>query len=390
MQGYIQNNASHQHTAVENPTRRQSTSRRRFANAVIKTLIRHRLEHREEALSRYATKSRQSRGREVSEEPCPLRTDFQRDRDRIVHCKAFRRLKHKTQVFIAPLGDHYVTRLTHTLEVSQIARTIARSLNLNEDLTEAIALGHDMGHTPFGHVGEDELDKLHRRGFRHSRQSLRIVEQLENEGAGLNLTWEVRQGIVSHSKPRGDFLDSSLVDGQSLEAQAVRISDAVAYLNHDLADAYRAGVIRRDSLPPKAVEVLGDSHSRRVNTMVGDIVESSWVASGEDSHIGDAPVLSMSPDTRDAVNILREFMFQHVYVPEDEGVEGQTARRIMRLLYGHFDENRDEIPPEYGARSRSEDEAVVDYISGMTDRYALRIAEKIQPGIAEIFNSRVR
>ena len=371
------------------PTRLKSASHRFLLNAVIKTLIRHRLEDREEALSRYATKSRQSKGRTVIEEPCPLRTDFQRDRDRIIYCKAFRRLKHKTQVFIAPLGDHYVTRLTHTLEVSQIARTISRSLNLNEDLTEAIALGHDMGHTPFGHIGEDELDSLHPKGFRHSQQSLRIVERLENEGEGLNLTWEVRQGIVSHSKPRGDFLDASLVDGLTLEAQAVRISDAVAYLNHDFADAFRAGVIGRDSLPEEVVAVLGNTHSERVNAMVGDTVESSWTASGDGSRIDGTPTLTMSAEIRNAVNSLREFMFQNVYVPEDKGEQGQTARTIMRLLYTHFNENRDMIPPEYDMRSRSEDEAVIDYVSGMTDRYALRVAEEIQPGIAQIFASRM-
>ena len=354
------------------------------------TLIRHHLEEREESLSTYATRARHSRGRDVPEEPSPLRTEFQRDRDRIIHCKAFRRLKHKTQVFIAPLGDHYVTRLTHTLEVAQIARTITRALNLNEDLTEAIALGHDLGHTPFGHVGEDELNELHPQGFRHSQQSLRIVEQLEKEGQGLNLTWEVRQGIVSHSKPRGDFLDGGMTEGLTLEGQICRLSDAVAYLNHDLADAFRADILREDSLPPEVAGTLGARHSERINTMVTDIVESSWDATGPlrvDSE--GPPSISMSPGVRQAVNTLREFMFQNVYVPEDEGEEGQTARRIMRLLHGHFNARRDEIPPEYGPRSRSEDHAVVDYIAGMTDRYAIRIAEKIQPGIAEIFHARL-
>ncbi|MDP6403102.1 MAG: dNTP triphosphohydrolase, partial [SAR202 cluster bacterium] len=198
----------------------------------IASVVRRRLEEREEALSPYAARSSQSRGRGVSEDPSPIRTEYQRDRDRVIHSKAFRRLKHKTQVFGAPLGDHFVTRLTHTLEVTQISRTIARALNLNEDLAEAIGLGHDLGHTPFGHTGEDELNRLHPKGFRHSQQSLRIVDQLEKEGEGLNLTWEVRQGIVSHSKPRGDFLDESLVDGLTLEGQVCRISDAVAYLNH--------------------------------------------------------------------------------------------------------------------------------------------------------------
>ena len=319
-----------------------------------------------------------------------MRTEFQRDRDRIIHCKAFRRLKHKTQVFIAPLGDHYVTRLTHTLEVAQISRTIARALNLNEDLTEAIALGHDMGHTPFGHIGESELDALHPAGFSHSRQSLRIVEQLEKEGEGLNLTWEVRHGIVSHSKPRGDFLGADLTEGLSLEGQICRISDAVAYLNHDLADAFRGQLVKEDSLPDDAVRVVGTTHSQRIDSMVTDIVESSWAASGQTVGPQDEePSISMSLAMRDAVNSLREFMFTNVYVPEDQGEEGQAARRIVRLLYRYFNENRNEIPSEYSLRSRSEDQAVVDYISGMTDRFAVRVAERIEPGVSEIFRSRL-
>ena len=193
-----------------------------------------RLEENEERLSRFASRSKYSRGRILEEQPSPLRTEFQRDRDRILHCKAFRRMKHKTQVFIAPVGDHFVTRLTHTLEVSQIARTISRALNLNEDLTEAIGLGHDMGHTPFGHIGEDELGKLSPLGFRHNVQSVRIVEKLEKNGLGLNLTEEVREGMLNHSKPKGDFMSSDLVKGLGLEAQVIRISDAIAYLNHDL------------------------------------------------------------------------------------------------------------------------------------------------------------
>lgn len=352
--------------------------------------IRHRLEEKEEALSPFAMRSRQSRGRVAPEKPSDLRTEFQRDRDRIIHCKAFRRLKHKTQVFIAPLGDHYVTRLTHTLEVAQIARTIARALDLNEDLTEAICLGHDMGHTPFGHVGEDELDKIHPDGFKHSQQSLRIVEQVEKEGKGLNLTWEVRHGIVSHSKPRGDFLDPDMTDGLSLEGQICRVSDAIAYLNHDLADAFRADVLCNDDLPREVSEVLGGSHSQRVDSMVRDIVDSSWAATGlEGGPESQSPVITMSPYVKHAVITLREFMFDRVYVPEDRGEEGQTARRVVRLLYGHFNDNRQNIPPEYGVRSKSEDQAVVDYVSGMTDHYALRLAETIQPGIAKIFRERL-
>ena len=368
-----------------------SQSRNHFrSNSTIIAPVRHRLEEREETLSPYASRSRQSKGRSIPQEPSPMRTDFQRDRDRIIHCKAFRRLKHKTQVFIAPLGDHYVTRLTHTLEVAQIGRTIARALNLNEDLTEAIALGHDLGHTPFGHIGEDELNRLHPQGFRHSQQSLRIVDRLEKDGKGLNLTWEVRQGIVSHSKPRGDFLGSEHTNGLSLEGQTCRIADAVAYLNHDLADAFRAGKLDEDSLPPEVAAVLGRRHSERVDTMVCDIIESSWAASGAQVADPDGPpIISMSLRVRQAVNTLREFMFQTVYLPEDAGDEGQTARGIMRLLYRYYNDNKGKIPAEYGLRSRSEDEAVVDYISGMTDHYAIRKAEEIQPGIAWIFYSRL-
>ncbi len=352
-------------------------------------LVRLRLEAREESLSPFAARSSRSLGRQKAEQPCPIRTDFQRDRDRIIHCKAFRRLKHKTQVFIAPLGDHYVTRLTHTLEVSQIARTIARALNLNEDLTEAIALGHDMGHTPFGHIGEDALDRLHPGGFRHNQQSLRIVDQLENEGEGLNLTWEVRQGILQHSKPRGDFLDSGMVEGMTLEAQICRISDAVAYLNHDLADAFRAGVLRQDSVPSEVAKVLGTRHSQRVNTMVTDITRSSWAATGLDGESpGNLPVITMSAKVREAVNALREFMFERVYIPADRSEIGQSARRIVRLLYAYYNENRDMIPEEYAQRSRSESQAVVDYVSGMTDNYALRMAEQIEPGVTKIFDAR--
>ncbi len=357
---------------------------------MITTSVRRQIEKREENLSPYATRSSQTRGRKVPETPSHLRTEFQRDRDRIVHCKAFRRIKHKTQVFIAPLGDHYVTRLTHTLEVAQISRTIARALNLNEDLTEAIALGHDLGHTPFGHIWEDELDKLQPSGFRHSHQSLRIVDHIEKNGEGLNLTKEVRQGIVSHSKPRGDFLNSALTNGLTLEGQICRISDAVAYLNHDLADAFRAGVLEEKDLPPGVVKTLGTRHSERVNSMVSDIVESSWATTGLlGFDLKDPPQISMSPQKAKSVHVLREFMFRGVYEPEDKGKEGKSARRIVRLLYQYYNNNKSEIPAEYILRSQNQNQAVVDYIAGMTDQYAMRIAENIQPGVAEVFHSRL-
>ena len=331
-----------------------------------------------------------------------MRSEFQRDRDRILHTKAFRRLKHKTQVFIAPLGDHYATRLTHTLEVAQIARTIARALDLNEDLTEAIAMGHDLGHTPFGHVGEEELAGLYPGGFRHNQQSLRIVDQLEKEGRGLNLTWEVRQGILHHSKPRGKFLDAESEDSLSLEAQICRISDAVAYLNHDLADAFRAKALTQDRLPSEVAEVLGTTHAERIDTLVSDIIAASWPASGHQLKAGhvkgaftgpaheSTPTISMGDEVKSAFYTLREFMFDVVYLPTDKSPQGQAARAIMRLLYSHFDNNRHEIPPEYGRRSRSEDEAVVDFISGMTDHYALRVAESIEPGITLPFTSQLK
>ena len=346
---------------------------------MVATAARHRIEAKESALSPYAHRSNQSRGREMPEDPCSLRAEFQRDRDRIVHSKSFRRLKHKTQVFIAPAGDHFVTRLTHTLEVAQIARTISRALNLNEDLTEAIALGHDIGHTPFGHIGEDEINSLHTDGFRHAEQSLRAVEQLEKDGAGLNLTWEVRHGIVSHSKPRGDVMGGVVDEDLSLEGQVCRLADAVAYLNHDLADAFRACILDPDDLPTEVNEVLGDRHSLRVHTMVSDIVATSWAATGEEGFdSSDYPGISMSSVVREAANTLRDFMFERVYDPEDQGEEGRSARAIIQLLYGHFLANRDNIPAEYGRDGRS----VVDYIAGMTDQYALRVAEQIQPGIA--------
>ena len=322
--------------------------------------------------------------------PVPCEPNSSGTGDRIIHCKSFRRLKHKTQVFIAPLGDHYVTRLTHTLEVAQIARSIARALNLNEDLTEAISLGHDLGHAPFGHIGEGELDSLHPQSFKHSHQSLRIVDLLEKEGRGLNLTWEVRQGIESHSKPRGDFLDGGQTEGLTLEGQVCRISDAVAYLNHDLADAFRAGVLDERSLPSAVADVLGTRPSERVNTMVADTVESSWDASGldgVDSNVG--PTISMSPNVREAVITLREFMFENVYAPEEQGEEGCAARRIVRLLYHYHIENPNEVPREYRLRNCSDSQDVVDYVAGMTDQYALRTAERIQPGIARIFSSRL-
>ncbi|UCC90437.1 MAG: deoxyguanosinetriphosphate triphosphohydrolase [Dehalococcoidia bacterium] len=338
--------------------------------------IRQLAEEKEESLSPYAAKSRLSRGRLRHEEPCMVRTAFQRDRDRIIHSKAFRRLKHKTQVFIAPLGDHYVTRLTHTLEVSQIARTIARALNLNEDLTEAIALGHDLGHTPFGHVGEDVLNELYHQGFRHNEQSLRVVDLLENNGYGLNLTWEVRDGIVNHSKTRTDILGQDWGKVNTLEGEVCKIADTVAYINHDIGDAIRAGIITEGDLPLAAVKVLGLSHSQRINTMVCDIIDYSWAASGRDTTI-DSPKIGMSPQILEATETLRKFLFDRVYNLHADQKETEKAREVIRLLYRYFNEHEDKLPSEYCLHRDETERGVVDYIAGMTDQYALRMAEEL-------------
>ena len=340
--------------------------------------IRQLSEEKEESLSPYAVKSKLSQGRLRYEELCPIRTAFQRDRDRIIHCKAFRRLKHKTQVFIAPLGDHYVTRLTHTLEVSQIARTISRALNLNEDLTEAIALGHDLGHTPFGHVGEDVLNELYHQGFRHNEQSLRVVDLLENEGQGLNLNWEVRDGILNHSKSRGDILGEGWGKVNTLEGEVCKIADIVAYINHDIGDAIRAGIITERDLPLSAVKSLGISHSQRINTMVSDIIDNSWAASGYDRIIVDNPTINMSPQILEAANVLREFLFERVYNVQSAQEEAKRAREVICRLYQHFKEHEEKLPPEYRAYSDDTERRVVDYIAGMTDQYALRLAEGLE------------
>ncbi len=300
-----------------------------------------------------------------------MRTEYQRDRDRIVHSKAFRRLKHKTQVFIAPLGDHYVTRLTHTLEVSQIARSIARALNLNEDLVEAISLGHDLGHTPFGHTGEDVLARVYSRGFRHNEQSLRVVDLLEKAGAGLNLTYEVRDGILKHSKSRVSIQGTDRAIPATLEAQVCRLADSVAYINHDIGDAIRAGAISEDSLPAGAIQVLGSNHSARINTMVCDIIDQSWAATGLDGD--DTPTIAMSPPVLEAADALREFLFTQVYDVQTALEETERAKRVIHFLHGHFSRHPDDLPSEYRTGDDPE-RGVVDYIAGMTDNYAISLA----------------
>lgn len=328
-------------------------------------ITRTKQEDREQSiLSPYAMKSGESRGREEAEDKCNLRTEFQRDRDRIVHSKAFRRLMHKTQVFLAPEGDHFRTRLTHTLEVSQIARTISRALGLNEDLTEAIALGHDLGHTPFGHNGEADLNERHPGGFYHNVQSLRVVDVLEGreQQRGMNLTFEVRDGILNHT---GDEIPATL------EGQAVRFSDRIAYINHDIDDAIRGGIIREADLPGDCISYLGSDHRTRINTLVTDLVHYS---DGKD-HI------ALSADSMHYMNRLREFMFQEVYfssrVKKDEDLD--QVKTIIFRLYEHYLENPDKMPKE--RRDMVEEfgiaEVVKDHIAGMTDRYATSIYDSI-------------
>jgi dGTPase len=368
--------------------------------------VRLRLEKRERALSPYAANSFESRGREAPEEPSLTRTEFQRDRDRILHCKAFRRLKHKTQVFIAPVGDHFVTRLTHTLEVAQIARTIARALNLNEDLAEASAMAHDIGHPPFGHAGEQALADVVPEGFRHAEHSLRVVEKLEH----LNLTWEVRDGIVNSSKVREDIMAEAWGTPSTLEGQIVKLSDAIAYINHDIADAIRAGLITEAELPAEVRQTLGDRHSQRIDTLVSDIVASSWAATGEGSselnqtnsptpntkpmpaseknpesnqtpYLPDSaqsnPRITMSEPVHAAANVLREFMFQRVYLLESRQEEAEIAKQTVRQLYAYFAEHPDEIRSEFVIESDPAWRRAADYVAGMTDRYALDTATRL-------------
>lgn len=318
--------------------------------------IRENLERMEEiSLSPFATLSVNSRGRDREEPQCDIRPVFQRDRDRILHCKSFRRLKHKTQVFLSPKGDHYRTRLTHTLEVSQNARTIAKALRLNEDLVEAIALGHDLGHTPFGHAGERILNELCEEGYRHNEQSVRIVEKLEKDGKGLNLTWEVRDGILNHQ--------TSMMP-HTLEGKIVRLSDKIAYINHDIDDAIRAKVMSEEDIPLEIRKVLGMTTKERLNTLIHNIIMNSM---GKNDIV-------MSEEIGGAMQDLRKFMFQKVYTnPAAKGEEAK-AERLLCELYAHY-MGQIEILPEQYQRMHSEGEkkerVVCDYISGMTDQYAV-------------------
>lgn len=299
-----------------------------------------------------------TRGRQREETPCDMRTCYQRDRDRITHCKSFRRLKQKTQVFLSPEGDHYRTRLTHTLEVSQIARTLARALRLNEDLTEAIALGHDLGHTPFGHAGERALNGITPHGFRHHHQSLRVVDRLERNFTGLNLTWEVRNGIVCHTKGAWPA---------TLEGCLVRYADRIAYMNHDIEDAIAAGVLRAEQLPQDVVEVLGYTKSQRITTLLRDMVENSTDAT-----------LQFSSDVAQAYESLRHFMYSTVYVDKVAKREELKVEKVIAELYERFTNNLDLLPEGFLqiAYQEGADRAITDYISGMSDEYAVRTFEE--------------
>ena len=335
-------------------------------------VIRADLEERErQALSAWAAKSADSRGRLRPEPPDPIRPAFQRDRDRIVHSKAFRRLKHKTQVFLAPTGDHYRTRLTHTLEVSQIARTIAKVLRLNEELTEAVALGHDLGHTPFGHAGERVLRELLPGGFNHYEQSLRVVDILEQDGQGLNLSWEVRDGIAKHSKGK----DGSPVGADparraaTLEGQIARVADIIAYVNHDIDDAVRAGVLHTEALPRPAVAVLGSTSSERIGRMVADVVDRTLAAG--------RPEIRMSDEVLRATLELRAFLHEAVYENDAATAELKKAGGILRGLWEKVRERPDAFLERRTVERDGVDVAARDFLAGMTDRYAIRLFEEL-------------
>jgi len=326
-------------------------------------MIRGKIENWEsEYLSPYASLSQNSKGREIEEPQCDIRPVYQRDRDRILHSKAFRRLKHKTQVFLTPAGDHYRTRLTHTLEVSQNARTIAKALRLNEDLAEAIALGHDLGHTPFGHAGESALDEVCSVGFRHFEQSLRVVERVEKKGKGLNLTFEVRDGILNHPTAGMPC---------TLEGKIVRLSDKIAYINHDIDDAIRGKILTEEEIPAEYRNILGFSSRERLNTLIHDIVSQSE---------GKADIF-MSPHVEEAMKNLRAFMFEHVYTNPRAKGEEYKAKNLLKELYGHYLKHPEEMPEEYihmiEFKNEKAERVVCDYIAGMTDQYSIAKFEEL-------------
>lgn len=318
--------------------------------------IREQLEELEfQNLSPYASFSRNTKGRDREEAPCDIRPAYQRDRDRIIHSKSFRRLKHKTQVFLSPVGDHYRTRLTHTLEVAQIARTAAKALHLNEELTEAIALGHDLGHTPFGHTGEDVLNRVCSEGFAHYKQSIRVVERLEKNGRGLNLTWEVRDGIANHRTSGHPH---------TLEGAIVRLSDKIAYINHDVDDAIRAGILKEEMLPKDCTDILGHTVRERLNCLIHSMIENS---------IG-KPQILMAPEVETAMRDLRAYMFENVYTNMDSKREEPKAKHLLEELFYYYMEHTDLLPYEYLTlmeQGDSRERVVCDYIAGMSDSYAI-------------------
>jgi dGTPase len=313
-------------------------------------------------LSEYATLSRNSKGREEPIEPCPLRTCFSRDRDRILHSKSFRRLKHKTQVFLSPTGDHYRTRLTHTLEVSQIARSISRCLGLNEDLTEAIALGHDLGHTPFGHAGERALNAVSAISFSHNEQSARVARKLER----LNLTYEVLDGMACHTGPQLP---------ETFEGQVVRISDRIAYINHDIDDALRGGIIKEEDLPASAVALLGNTGASRINALVRGVIDHSL----NNDQVSICPGINIDPEIGNAMDTLRAFMFERVYTGSRAKAEEAKAEKLIQQLFKYYCEKPQEIPAEYRACLEQEgvERAVLDYLAGMTDTYVCNLYREL-------------
>jgi len=342
--------------------------------------IREEFEKREKNfMSPFGCQSANTKGRVKKEEPCPVRTAFQMDKDRIVYSNAFRRLKHKTQVFLSPLGDEYRTRLTHTLEVAQIARTIARAMFLNEDLAEAIALGHDLGHTPFGHSGETALQEIFSHGFSHNQQSLRVVEVLENSGMGLNLTYEVRDGILKHSKGYGKIIpDDPDEQACTIEGRIVRVADIMAYLNHDLDDAIRSGVLNRNQVPDSCVKNIGRSHSERATTMIRDLIFSSGEQDGELQ-------LRMSDEVYSAMTTLRQFLYDNVYRSPRVHNEFVKAKKILSELYSYFLDNKMMLKKELAGmkmadsiyKNQPKERSVCDIIASMTDRYAMNLYSKL-------------
>ena len=335
--------------------------------------IREAIEQRElDSLAESACCSIQSRGRQYQGKICSIRTVFQHDRDRILHCKSFRRLKYKTQVFLSPEGDHYRTRLTHTLEVSQVARTIARALRLNEDLTEAIALGHDLGHTPFGHAGERVLNELVPGGFHHVRQSLRVVDLLERDGRGLNLTYEVRDGILKHSKGQGGLLTPEPeARSCTLEGQVVRLADIIAYVSHDLDDAIRGDVVRQEDVPPEISRVIGRRHSDRIDRMVRDLIECSLDAGGAQ--------VCLSSEMDETIRALRSWLFDHVYRANRVHDDFVKASHLLRELFLYFMDNREVFEAHGGRPAEGEalEVSVADFIAGMTDRFAVALYHRL-------------